>query len=149
MLESQLGDRRRNFSGLDFASDLGDNKAIGGALLGGVPASFATQNGFATNMMRAKQAAASEDKDDQRMMSKLMLARMKTLEEGFSEVLKEVKDWRREESGKSTGDDRSEGKTAKRRAKKASKAKTKLGRSLDDDPQDDDMIPRSGKRSSV
>ena len=149
MLESQLGDRRRNFSGLDFASDLGDNKAIGGALLGGVPASFATQNGFATNMMRAKQAAASEDKEDQRMMSKLMLARMKTLEEGFSEVLKEVKDWRREESGRSTGDDRPEGKAAKRRANKTTKVKTKLERSLEDDRQNNDMKPQSGEESSV
>ena len=152
MLDSQLGGRRRSFSGLDIASDLGDNKAIGGALVGGVPASFATQNGFATNVMRAKQAAAAEDKEDQRMMSKLMLARMKTLEEGFSEVLKEVKDWRREESGKSTGDDRSEGKAAKRpakRVKKDTKAKTKLGRSLKDDWEDDDTMSKGGKGSPV
>ncbi len=90
---------------MDLGSDIGDNKAIGGGYIGGVPNSFATQMAFATGAMRAGQAAAGGNEDQQRM-GKLMLARMNALEEGFREVLKEVKDWRKDEINerKSSGD---------------------------------------------
>lgn len=76
---------------MDLGSDLGDNKAVGGGFIGAVPSSFQTQMAFATGAMRARKAAESGNEDQQRM-SKLVLARMNALEEGFREVLKEVKD---------------------------------------------------------
>ncbi|MCJ1251916.1 hypothetical protein MMC30_009154 [Trapelia coarctata] len=140
MSDPQTGGSRRDFSALDIASDLGDNKAIGGAFAGTVPASFATQKGFMmTSAMKAKQAAAAEEKEDQRMLSKLMLSRMKTLEEGFSEVLREVKDWRKE-GNKSTGDERfevKEGRKVKRKARREGKGKGVVGRERDEDWVDD------------
>ena len=88
---------------MDLGSDLGDNKAAGGGYVGGIPQSFATQIAFATGAMQANRAVNSGNEDQQRM-SRLMLARMNALEEGFREVLKEVKDWRRDET-RSAGDE--------------------------------------------
>ena len=81
---------------MDLISDLGDNKAVGGQFVGGLPASFATHMGLAARR------PATDEGEDQRRMGKLMLARMNTLEEGFREVLKEVKDWKRGSDGRST-----------------------------------------------
>lgn len=149
--DGQTGSSRRNFSALDIASDLGDNKAIGGAFASTVPASFTTQRGFMmTNAMKAKQAAAAEEKEDQRMMSKLMLARMKTLEEGFSEVLREVKDWRKE-GNRSTGDERVEGKAARRVARKVrreAKGEGVVGREKEEDWLDDDAGEKEKEKGS-
>jgi hypothetical protein len=83
---------------LGLGSDIGDNKAIGGGFVGAVPSSFATQMAYATGGLRRP---AADINDSQDMLSKLMLSRMKTLEEGFREVIKEVKDLRREESSRS------------------------------------------------
>lgn len=102
MLGFGQGRGRRHSFTMELGSDIGDNKAIGGGYIGGVPNSFATQMAYATGAMRAGQAAANGNEDQQRM-SKLMLARMNALEEGFREVLKEVKDWRKGET-KSSGD---------------------------------------------
>lgn len=97
---------------LDLASDLGDNRGVpdfGG--LSGLPASFSTQFALATrgnlnpsaqknSRMRGARAKGldgrdesnEEDEDtDSRRMSRIMLARMTTLEEGFRDVLREVK----------------------------------------------------------
>ena len=82
--------RRSSFS-LDIGSDLGDNKAVGGGFIGAVPASIASQMAFANVGMKARRAAQREE-DDQSRMSKLVLARMNALEEGFRDVIKEVKD---------------------------------------------------------
>ena len=101
MLGFGLGRGRSNSFTMDLGSDIGDNKAIGGGFIG-VPNSFATQMAYATGAMRAGQASAGGN-DDQQRMGKLMLARMNALEEGFREVLKEVKDWRKDEA-KSPGD---------------------------------------------
>lgn len=101
MLGLGLGRGRSHSFTMDLGSDIGDNKAIGGGFIG-VPNSFATQMAYATGAMRAGQASAGGNEDQQRM-GKLMLARMNALEEGFREVLKEVKDWRKDET-KSSGD---------------------------------------------
>ena len=93
MLDTRHNNRRNSLT-MDLGSDLGDNKAVGGGFIGAVPSSFQTQMAFATGAMRARKAAENGN-DDQQRMSKLMLARMNTLEEGFREVLKEVKDWTR------------------------------------------------------
>ncbi|KAL9103914.1 MAG: hypothetical protein Q9163_001107 [Psora crenata] len=87
-------DHRHSSPILDLGSDLGDNKAVGGGFVGTVPASFATQMAYARAGMKAQEAAESDDEDQSRM-SKLVLARMTTLEEGFREVIREVKDLRR------------------------------------------------------
>ncbi|KAK2810882.1 hypothetical protein FQN50_002473 [Emmonsiellopsis sp. PD_5] len=93
-------DRRRGSSlVMDLGSDLGDNKAVGSGLLGAVPSSFATQMAYATGGLR--RPAATRSTENQDMLSKLVLARMKALEEGFREVIKEVKDLRREEEARS------------------------------------------------
>ncbi|OJD17101.1 hypothetical protein AJ78_02802 [Emergomyces pasteurianus Ep9510] len=80
---------------MGLGSDLGDNKAVGGGFIGGIPSSFATQMAYATGGLRRAvlPPGVSESQD---MFSKLVLARMKTLEEGFREVIWEVKGLRRE-----------------------------------------------------
>lgn len=127
MVDSGQG-RGSNFA-MELGSDIGDNKAVGGGFVGGVPSSFATQMAYATGAIRAGQAAAASGHEDQRMMGKLMLARMNTLEEGFREVLNEVRDWRKEEF-RSGADDRLEKRSclkgkSKKSTLKDGKAKTK------------------------
>ncbi|KAJ5488517.1 hypothetical protein N7539_003407 [Penicillium diatomitis] len=75
----------------DLGSDLGDNKAVVGAFAGPVPSSFNTQLAFATGGLRREGSSQSQTQD---MLSKLVLARMNNIEEGFREVIKEVKDLR-------------------------------------------------------
>ena len=94
--ESRPRGRRRTSFLFDLGSDLGDNKAIPSGFIGAVPPSFTTQMAYATGMHRAP----SPDQHQNRL-SKLVLARMNNIEEGFREVLKEVKDLRREESSRS------------------------------------------------
>ncbi len=100
MLDSSQG-RSSSFA-MELGSDIGDNKAVGGGFVGAVPSNFATQMAFVTSAMKAGQVAAASGNEDQRMMGKLMLARMNALEEGFREVLKEVKDWRKKAEDSST-----------------------------------------------
>ncbi|PGH14519.1 hypothetical protein AJ79_03012 [Helicocarpus griseus UAMH5409] len=85
--------RRHSSLTLDLGSDLGDNKAIGGGFIGAIPSSFATQMAYATGGLRrpAHSAGANENQD---MLSKLVLARMKALEEGFREVIREIREMR-------------------------------------------------------
>jgi hypothetical protein len=97
-LDEGVRERRRSSLVLGLGSDLGDNNAIGGAFVGAVPSSFATQMAYATGGLRRP---AADSNGNQEMLGKLMLARMKTLEEGFREVIKEVKDLRREERSQS------------------------------------------------
>ena len=156
MLGFGLGRGRSNSFTMDLGSDIGDNKAIGGGFIG-VPNSFATQMAYATGAMRAGQAAAGGNEDQQRM-GKLMLVRMNALEEGFREVLKEVKEWRKDET-KSAGDGPeikfAETKVAKTKNKRNSndnkegktkvKTKDQENEAYDHGPQDDSR----GKGSSI
>lgn len=112
---------RRTSLAMDLGSDIGDNKAVGGGFVGGMPASFATQMAFAAENMQFRKAAEAGN-DDQQRMGKLMLARMNTLEEGFREVLKEVRDWKKErgtdtESRSVDGQDLVEMKVGRRRSR--------------------------------
>lgn len=88
------GQMRRRRSSLDMGmSDLGlDNNP--NALLGAVPSSFATQMAMATGVLKGLGARAGREEDTEGMMGRLMLARMKTLEEGFAEVVREVRGMR-------------------------------------------------------
>jgi hypothetical protein len=86
-----LDQRRRdpsfNALALDLASDLGDNKhGPDFGNLGALPGSFTTQL-----EMAARARARNGSDDESNRMSRIMLARMTTLEEGFRDVLKEVK----------------------------------------------------------
>ena len=85
------GQIRRRRSSLDMGmSDLGlDNNP--NAMLGAVPSSFATQMALATGALKGLGPRASRGEDTDGMMGRLMLARMKTLEEGFAEVVKEFR----------------------------------------------------------
>jgi hypothetical protein len=74
-------------------SELGLDTAPG--MLGAVPSSFATQMALATGGLKGfggRDAAKGEDTEG--MMGRLMLARMKTLEEGFAEVVREFRGMR-------------------------------------------------------
>ncbi|PQE06698.1 integral membrane channel protein [Rutstroemia sp. NJR-2017a BBW] len=80
---------RHKDSSLDISMSemgLGDHTQLG---LGAVPSSFATQMALATNMANLKRVKGEESADG--MMGRLMLARMKTLEEGFAEVVREFR----------------------------------------------------------
>ncbi|KAL4891523.1 putative cation channel family transporter [Aspergillus ambiguus] len=88
----------RKASVLDaLGSDLGDNRAIANGFLGGMPMSLTTQMAYATGGIRRPDSPSSS----QDMLSKLVLARMNNIEEGFREVIREVKDLRREGTSRS------------------------------------------------
>ncbi len=69
-----------------------NNQAVGGGFVGAIPNSFQTQMAFASRITRGKE-------EDGNRMSKLVLARMKTLEEGMKDMVREVRWSRREGSG--------------------------------------------------
>jgi hypothetical protein len=76
-------------------SELGlDHLAPGGNPLGMVPSSFATQMAMANRFggREARDLARETERKTEAMMGRLMLARMKTLEEGFAEVVKEFRE---------------------------------------------------------
>lgn len=73
----------------DFGLDNNPN-----AMLGAVPSSFATQMAMATGALKGLGPRAGREEDTEGMMGRLMLARMKTLEEGFAEVVKEFRGMR-------------------------------------------------------
>lgn len=88
---------RHRVSSLDMGmSDLGlDNNHM----LGAVPSSFATQMAMATGGLKGLHR---REKEDEGMMGRLMLARMKTLEEGFAEVVREFKGMQSRTAGNSS-----------------------------------------------
>lgn len=116
------GTRPRSSLLFDLGSDLGDNKAVAGGFSGALPSSFQTQLGFPLPAIRREAPTQTQD-----MLSKLVLARMNNIEEGFREVIKEFKDLRRSESSRSPSrPDESRGATRekKKRDKKDSKKKS-------------------------
>lgn len=151
MLDADRG-KPTNFS-LELGSDIGDNKAVGGGFIGAIPSSFAAQMAFASDAMRAGQAAAASGNENQRMMGKLMLARMNALEEGFREVLQEVRDWRKEET-RSLGDEGIDAKTGRGKSRKGKgKMKAQIQPDGANDWVDQDekqaQVPKDEKGSSV
>jgi hypothetical protein len=73
---------------MDLGSDIGDNKAIGGGYVGALPASLGTQMAYAAEAFRTNGRGDDGDRD---MFGRLMLARMNNLEEGFREVVHEMR----------------------------------------------------------
>lgn len=102
--DRSLSKRRQQSLLFDLGSDLGDNKAVAGAFGGAVPSSFNTQLAFATGGLRRDGPSQAQTQD---MLSKLVLARMNNIEEGFREVIKEVKDLRLAGSSRSRSHSRS------------------------------------------
>ncbi|KAL3430273.1 hypothetical protein BDV09DRAFT_26255 [Aspergillus tetrazonus] len=96
-----------------LGSDLGDGKAIANGFVGGVPSSFTTQMAYATGGIRRRDSPNR----NQDLLSKLVLARMNNIEEGFREVIKEVKDLRSSRN-QSRLDEQRAGQRDKRRAEK-------------------------------
>ncbi|KAK0938646.1 hypothetical protein LTR29_009745 [Friedmanniomyces endolithicus] len=91
-----------NARALDLASEIGDNNwgpsgGIDAGGLSGMPASFSEQLLRERDMQRERDREREEQRrqtEDQEkgMVNRIMLSRMHTLEEGFREVLKEIKD---------------------------------------------------------
>lgn len=103
--------------GLELGSDLGDNKAVGGGFVGAIPSSLATQ------IMYPPRGNGREN-EDRDILSKLVLARMNNLEEGFREVIKEVKDLRHGPGSRGVSD---LPKGSREKKKRAEAKETKLG----------------------
>jgi len=92
-----------NARALDLASEIGDNKfnAIGngnggmgngGDDFSGMPASFSEAFLRERDFERRREAEQKRSEEEEKgMVNRIMLARMNTLEEGFREVLKEIK----------------------------------------------------------
>ncbi|KAI3320057.1 hypothetical protein HD806DRAFT_507619 [Xylariaceae sp. AK1471] len=85
------GDPRRQHRKLSFNSDTTGHLADAKNKFGAVPSSFATQMAMATGQLRAKRTVSAErEREDADRMGRLVLARMKTLEESFADVVREV-----------------------------------------------------------
>lgn len=76
----------------------------------GAPGSFTTEMAFATGLHRRRSSpdvhVRHQDRDrdrDRDQLSRLVLARMNNIEEGFREVIREVKDLRSSRSRSSQG----------------------------------------------
>ncbi|KAL8841174.1 MAG: hypothetical protein Q9170_001028 [Blastenia crenularia] len=139
--------RPSNFA-LELGSDIGDNKAAGGGFVGVIPSSFATQMAYASDAAKAGQA--SRGNDDQQRMSKLMLARFNQLEEGFREVIKEVKDWKRDDIR--SADERPASRRGKTRSQKGGRKNGKVRGEAEieeDTWMDENDIPQDGRGSSI
>ncbi|QIW98544.1 hypothetical protein AMS68_004062 [Peltaster fructicola] len=82
---------------LDLASEIGDNKWTHGGFdvggISGMPASFSEQMMREREFERQREAERRRSEEEEKgMVNRIMLARMHTLEEGFREVLREIKD---------------------------------------------------------
>lgn len=145
-----LYQERRSLA-MDLGSDIGDNKAMGGGFVGGIPSSFATQMAMATDALRVKANPASSE-EHQRRMSRLMLTRMNSLEQGFREVLNEVKDWRREGSKRHSDERplaRGRNKGHAKRKEHISSGKQRARVDKEQDWVDEKEVPQGDKGSSV
>ncbi|KAL4960838.1 uncharacterized protein BDV14DRAFT_136635 [Aspergillus stella-maris] len=100
-----------------LGSDLGDGKAIAHDFVGGAPSSFTTQMAYATGGI-PRRGSPNRSQD---ILGKLVLARMNNIEEGFREVIKEVKDLRSSRNQPRAEDQRTSQRD-KRRPEKKKKA---------------------------
>ncbi|ETI21416.1 hypothetical protein G647_07763 [Cladophialophora carrionii CBS 160.54] len=89
--------RRRPSLELDLVSDIGDNQAVGGGFIGALPSSFAAH--VAKEAVESRHA--KEQKEQQEMFTKIMMARMNSLEESFRDVIHEMRSHLRHGKGAS------------------------------------------------
>ncbi|KEF52968.1 uncharacterized protein A1O9_10875 [Exophiala aquamarina CBS 119918] len=111
--------KRRPSLEMDLVSDIGDNRAIGEGYVGAVPASFAAA--LAQGAGGARHAKEKEMKEEQEMFAKIMMARMNSLEEGFREVIHEMRESLRNDDNRS----RSRGRPARPAIPKEKRTKEK------------------------
>lgn len=121
-----------NTMALDLASDLGDNRPTNFGGFGAFPASFGTQ--FEMDA-RGKAILKNGSDEESKRMSRIMLARMTTLEEGFRDVLKEVKGLKASDGAPSTSPPseiaaRRRGKGKKKSSGKRSDVEGRMGSSV-------------------
>lgn len=99
-----------NARALDLASEIGDNRFVPGAGIdgGGI---MGMPNSFSEQLLRERELERQREEDRRRsveeekgMVNRIMLARMHTLEEGFREVLREIKDLSRSTANSSLRD---------------------------------------------
>jgi hypothetical protein len=111
---------------------------VAGGFAGAIPSSFNTQMALAAGGLR-------RDVPNQDMLSKLVLARMNNIEEGFREVIKEVKDLARGGSSRS----RSRSQPDQLRAVGREKEKKKRGEKKDPKKRrpnsEENQVGRDGK----
>lgn len=88
MMKDRDDGQRRPSLEMELVSDIGDNKPMGGGYVGAIPASFATQMAYATGAL----SRHKERNEEQDMLSRIMMARMNSLEEGFREVVHEMRE---------------------------------------------------------
>jgi hypothetical protein len=88
MMKDRQADQPRSSLDMELISDIGDNKPMGGGYVGAIPASFATQMAYANGGMSRHR----ERNEEQDMLSRIMMARMNSLEEGFREVVHEMRE---------------------------------------------------------
>lgn len=115
------GGRGQNPFLYGLGSDIGDNRAIANEFMGGLPGSLTTEMAYAAGLHRPISP------ENQNRLSKLVLARMNNIEEGFREVIKEVKDLRRGESSRSQSqpDDFRDGQRERERKRRIEKKEGK------------------------
>jgi len=85
---------------LDLASDIGDNRYITTAEGNSahlLSTSFQTQLDFASQMKNCR------NEEESNRVNRMILARMNTIEEGFKDILKEVKGLRSAGNSRGTG----------------------------------------------
>jgi hypothetical protein len=98
MLPKSMRQPSFNARALDLASEIGDNRfvpAIGldSGGVSGIPNSFSEQLLRERERARQREEDRRRDSEEQKnMINRIMLSRMHTLEEGFREVLREIKD---------------------------------------------------------
>ncbi|KAE8320063.1 hypothetical protein BDV41DRAFT_1611 [Aspergillus transmontanensis] len=132
-----------------LGSDIGDNKAIASGFVVGAPSSLTTQMAYATGGMRRPESSHSS----QDILSKLVLARMNNIEEGFREVIREMKDLRREGTSRSqSGPDESKGnqREKKRTEKKGKRPNPRSRRSkTGSEEQSSDATSEASQRRTI
>ncbi|KAH8201248.1 hypothetical protein TruAng_004565 [Truncatella angustata] len=90
---------------MDMNSELGlDTSNV--EAFSGVPASFQTQMAWATGQLKGQNRKA-QDREDSDRLARLMLAKMKALEERFDNVAREIQAVRTVATAHNSGDDRS------------------------------------------
>lgn len=124
---------------MDLVSDIGDNRAIGGGYVGALPSSFAALMAKGSGGSRQ----SKEQKEEQEMFAKIMMARMNSLEESFRDVIYEMREAMKQGEAQNDGRGRA-GRTA---TKKEKARERQLDRPFHTDGSDKNADPQVGGSS--
>ncbi|KAH9909113.1 hypothetical protein F4778DRAFT_213642 [Xylariomycetidae sp. FL2044] len=103
--QSRQQQMRRRLSSVDVDLNSDILEAVNPSDFGAVPASFATQMAMATGQLKGLRRHGSDHENADRM-GRLVLARMKTLEESFADVVREMRATRSQApTAQNSGDD--------------------------------------------